>query len=128
MVNQKAKTINIEANSDKEFFLIHGYTGSPTDFNGLENYLNKRFTANIKIIKLNGHGTRGEDLEDLELSNFLEQVEAEFKKDMAKGRKIVVGGVSFGAQLALYLASKYDVRGIFTISIPHKLKFPFNIP
>ena len=115
-------------NKNKEFFLLHGYTGSPTDFNGLGDYLNKRFNIDVRIIRLKGHGTKIEDLDDLKLEHFLEQVDVEFKKDLAKGKKIVVGGISFGAQLALYLASKYNIEGVFTVSIPYKLKFPLNVP
>lgn len=127
-IDKNAKTIEIKGNSKKEFFLIHGYTGSPTDFNQLGKYLNKRFNANVKIIRLMGHGTKVEDLDKLEYQDFLEQVESELKKDLDKGREIVIGGLSFGAQLALNLAAKYYIKGIFTVSIPHKLKFPFNIP
>ena len=90
MIEKKVKTIELRANSKKEFFLIHGYTGSPTDFNGLANYLNKRFNANVKIITLRGHGTKIDDLDDLKLEHFLEQIDTEFRKDLAKGREIVV--------------------------------------
>jgi len=54
MVEEKAKTIDIKANSDKEFFLIHGYSGSPEYFNYLPEYLNKKFNANVKVICLKG--------------------------------------------------------------------------
>lgn len=128
MVNQIVKEIDLQANSDREFFLIHGYTGSPTDFGNLPYYLNKRFNANVKVIMLKGHGTNIKYLDNLKLEDFLKQIDGEFNKDLKKGRKIVVGGLSFGAQLALYLGAKYKVNGIFTVSIPYKLKFPLNIP
>ncbi len=127
-IHERARSINLKANSKKEFFLIHGYTGSPTDFNGLGEYLHKKFNANVRIIRLKGHGTKIEDLDKLEYEDFLEQAERGLKKDLKKGREIVIGGVSFGAQLALNLAAKYHVMGVFTVVIPHKLKFPFNIP
>ncbi len=127
-VNGKAKTINLRANSKSEFFLIHGYTGSPTDFNGLGKYLHKKFNANVKIIRLKGHGTKVEDLDKLDYEDFLEQVEVELKSDLKKGRNIVVGGYCFGGQLALYLAGKHKIKGVFNVSTPYLLKFPFNIP
>ena len=127
-INEKAKEINLKANSKKEFFLIHGYTGSPTDFNGLGKYLHKKFNANVKILRLKGHGTKIEDLDKLEFEDFANQVEKELKKDIKKGMSVVIGGVSFGAQLALYLAGRYPVKGVFHVSIPHNFKFPFNIP
>lgn len=128
MVVEKAKEINLKSNSNKEFLLIHGYTGSPTDFNNLASYLHKKFDANVRIPLLKGHGTKIEDLDNLGYEDFLEQVEEELKKDLAKGRKIVLGGYSFGGMLALYLASKYPVEGVVDIVTPYSLKWYFNIP
>ncbi len=128
MVAEKAKEINLKANSNREFFLIHGYTGSPTDFNDLGNYLHKKFNANVRIIMLKGHGTKIEDLDEIGLSDLLKQTEEELKRDLAKGRKIVLGGYSFGGIIALYLASKYSVQGVFNIVAPYQLKWYFNTP
>ena len=127
LVNEKARTIELKANSKKEFFLIHGYTGGASDFNELPRYLNKEFNANVKIIRLKGHGTKVEDLDDLEYKDFFEQSSKELEKDLAKGMKIVLGGVSFGGQLALHLASIYSVRGVFTDCVPYYLRFPFGL-
>src|SRR3989344_5859799 len=77
LVDPRAETIELEADSDREFFLI--------------------------------------------------QVEEEFVKELRKGRKIVVGGFSFGSYPTLYLALKYPVSGIFHVVIPYELKFPFNL-
>jgi len=122
------ESINLKTNSKKLFFLIHGYTGSPTDFNNLPEYLHKTYNANVKIILLKGHGTTVKDLDSLELNDFLFQVETELKKNINHYDEIIVGGVSFGAQLALYIAANYPVSGVFNVCLPYKLKFPFNIP
>lgn len=127
IVNKNARTINIKANSDKEFFLIHGYTGSPTDFNKLGEYLNKRFNANVKIMRLKGHGEKIENIDNLNYNDFLIQVEKELKKEIKKGRKIIIGGLSMGSFIALQLATKYSIKGIFCVSIPYKYKFPVGI-
>ena len=126
-IDPRAETIELNADSDREFFLVHGYTGSPTDFNGLGNYLHERFNANVKIIRLLGHGENISSLDKLGYEDFLKQVEEEFVKELSKGRKIVVGGYSFGSYPALYLASKYPISGSFHIVIPYELKFPFNL-
>lgn len=122
-IHKKARTIKISAKSKREFFLLHGYTGSPTDFNQLGKYLNKKFNANVKIIRLVGHGQKIENLNDLEYHDFYNQAEKELKKDLAKGRKIIIGGISVGGLLALDLASKYSVKGVLTISVPYKNRF-----
>jgi len=120
--------INFKSNSDKEFFMIHGYSGSPMDFALLPEYLHKKFKANVRVPLLKGHGTRVEDLDNVSYGDFVEQVESEFLKERKSGKKIVLVGICFGAQLALYLASKYKVEGIIAISPPYKLRFPFNLP
>jgi esterase/lipase len=127
MGNEKKKEINLKANSEREFFLIPGYTGGVDDFNKLPYILHKKFNANVKVINLLGHGTKIEDLDQLEYEQFKKQVENELKKDLRKGRKIVLGGTCFGGQLAAYFAAKYPIKGIFQVSTPYKLKFPLNL-
>ena len=127
-VHPKAKSIHLESTSDRVFFLIHGYTGSPTDFNTLPLYLYKTFNASVKIPLLKGHGRSIESLDMFGFYDFLHQVERELQKELRKGKKIILGGYSFGGQLALYLASKYPVQGVFNISTPQKLRFPLSIP
>lgn len=118
----------LEGDPKKEFFLVHGYTGSPTDFNGLSRYLHKRFQATVKILCLPGHGTKVEDLDRLHLRHFINFIEKELEKDIRAGISVVLGGVSFGAQVALLLASKHHVAGVFHVCIPFQMKFPFSFP
>ncbi|MGB3922081.1 MAG: alpha/beta fold hydrolase [Minisyncoccia bacterium] len=127
MATEQIKSIELSADSNKEFFLIHGYTGSPTDFQQLPYLLNKKFNANVRVILLLGHGTKVEDLDQLTYEDFVNQLSTELEKDMRKGREIVLGGISLGGLLSLILASKYPVRGVFNISSPYVFKFPFNL-
>ncbi len=122
-----AKEITIKANSGKEFFLLHCYTGSTTDFNTLPEYLHKRFNTDIRVIRLKGHGESIKSLNKLTYKDFYEQSEEELKKELKKGKKIVLIGLSLGAQLALDLASKYPVEGVILVSMPYHFIFPFNI-
>ncbi len=121
-VDPRAKAIEIPAKSKREFFLLHGYTGSPTDFNKLGEYLSKRFNANVKIIRLLGHGEKIENIDNLNYNDFLVQAEKELKKDIKRGREIIVGGISVGSFIALQLSAKYPVKGVLNISIPYKNK------
>ncbi|MDO8569425.1 MAG: alpha/beta fold hydrolase [bacterium] len=127
MVTKKIESIELKADSNREFFLIHGYTGSPTDFRKLPYLLNKKFDANVRIILLPGHGTKVEDLDDVTYEELIEKLTIELEKDIKKGREIVLGGVSLGGLFALLLASKYPVNGLFNIYSPYLLKFPFNL-
>src|SRR3990167_11423052 len=122
-----AESISLKSNSNREFFIIHGYTGSPTDFNGLAEYLYKKFNVNVKIPRLIGHGETVQSLDKLKYEDFLNQIETELKKEIEEGKEIVLGGISFGAYLAMQLATKYPVKGLFIVSMPSKFKFPFSL-
>lgn len=120
--------INLTRNSNTLFFLIHGYTGSSTDFNGLPQYLHKSFGCDVKVLLLKGHETNIRELDNVTLNDFLTQIEDELKKDLEIYNKVILGGVSFGAQMALYFAARHSVHGVFNVCLPYKLKFPFNTP
>lgn len=119
-IDKRASSVNIKSNSKREFFLLHGYTGSPTDFNELGEYLNKRFNANVRIIRLKGHGKTIGNLDNLNYDDFLLQADKELRKDLNKGREIIVGGTSIGSLIALQLSAKYPVKGVLSISTPYK--------
>ena len=125
-IHPLAKSINLRANSKKEFFLIHGYTGSPTDFNQLPYYLHKKFNANVKIPRLRGHGTNVKNLGKLNYRDFFNQIEKELEKDIKNGKEIVLIGISLGAFIAFQLSAKYKVKGVIAVSPMYKYKFPFN--
>jgi len=127
VTKQIISSIELTADSNREFFLIHGYTGSPTDFQQLPYLLNKKFNANVRVILLLGHGTRVEDLDDVTYEDFVGQLSVELEKDIRKGREIMLGGVSLGGLFSLLLASQYPVKGVFNICSPYVLKFPFNL-
>jgi esterase/lipase len=122
MVTKKISSIRLKAKSDLEFFMIHGYSGSPTDFGKLPNLLHKKFKANVYCPLLPGHGTRIEDLYGLELNDFINFVETELTKEINSGKRIILIGISLGAQLAMYLASKFRTDGLILCSTTHHLR------
>lgn len=116
------------ADSDKVFVFIHGYTGGPTDFDNLPEFLHRRFSASSICQLLPGHGTNVEKLYGFAYDDLFGEVEHEVKKLAASGKKVVLVGLSLGAQVALHIAAKHKVCGVIAIGISHDLKFPFNIP
>ncbi len=126
-IAKKAKTIKLNSSSKNTFFLIHGYTGSPTDFNELGDYLHNKFDANVLIPRIVGHGTQISDLDKLNYEDFLKDVEKELKKEIDKGNNIIIGGISLGGLLAIDLASTYNLKGILNVSTSYNFKFPVNI-
>ena len=90
--NSKPAEIEIKSKSRNEFFLIHGYTGSTSDFNKLPIKLNKSFNANVRVPLLIGHGTHVSDLDNYSFNDYLMQVEEELKKGINK-KKIFITGI-----------------------------------
>jgi esterase/lipase len=125
---QKTRSKKFESNSDNYIILIHGYTGSTTDFNGLPKKLHKILNATISVPLLLGHGTSLDDLVRFDYSHFFTQVETEIKQALSTGKKVFLGGYSFGGSIALDLATKYPVSGVFTVATPYKLQFPLSTP
>jgi carboxylesterase len=78
------------------------------------------------MIRLKGHGTRVQDLDNLGFIDFMRQVEEELKRSLDKKRDVVLVGYSFGAHLALILASKYPVKAVINMSIPLKKRLAFR--
>lgn len=126
-VAPEARTIKLKSLSKKTFFLIHGYTGSPTDFNGLGNYLHNRFNVNVIIPRIIGHGTQVSDLDKLNYEDFLKDIEEKLKKEIIKGNNVIIVGFSLGGLLALDLASKYKIKGVLNVSTSYSFKFLVNI-
>ena len=128
MVHPNARPIYLEGNSDTDVLIFHGYTGSPSYFKNMAVELNSRFGATVSVPLLPGHGTKIEDLDHLKYRHFRKFADHEAKRVLRSGKKLVVGGFSFGSQLALWLAGRYPVVAVFTIAVPYRLRFPFNVP
>jgi len=128
MVTIKTEGMGLKRESKKVFLMIHGYTGTPSDFNDFPYVINEKFKSEVIVPRIKGHGTKIEDLEGLTHSDFYSQIEMELKKLIAKKKQVVLVGFSYGGQLALELASKYPVYGVISICSPIKQKFPLNVP
>ncbi len=126
-IHPLAEPIILNGTKEEVFLLIHGYTGSPTDFNGLPEFLHKQHGASVFIPLLPGHGTRVEDLRGITKNDLIQAAEVVLEDLLAKHSKVIVGGHSFGGQVALHLAARYPVHGVFVSAMPYKLRFPFSI-
>lgn len=124
---RQTEAIALSARAPRRFLLFHGYTGSPANFNDLPRVLHARFGANVEVPLLPGHGTALEHLYPLTLSDFLAAAEAPLVSALARGERVVVGGHSFGAQLALLLAARHPVAGLLLSGIPYRFRFPMSI-
>ena len=102
--------------------LIHGYMAAPLEVRALAEYLgNQGFRTYAPRLK--GHGTAPEDLAAATYMEWVESVEEAFVIMDEICQKVVVGGFSTGAGLALDLATRVDrLAGVFAISPPFKLQ------
>ncbi len=101
--------------------LVHGYLAAPTEVKELARALGKMGFW-IYAPRLKGHGTSPEDLATRHFNDWIESVDTGYALLRSMCRKIVVGGFSNGAGLALELAARVKgLAGVFAISPPMRL-------
>ncbi len=102
--------------------LAHGYMAAPLEVKGLAAYLGKKGYW-VYAPRLKGHGTSPEDLAHRSYEEWLESVEQGYVIMSQICKKVVVGGFSTGAGLALDLAARLEaVTGVFAVSTPLRLQ------
>jgi carboxylesterase len=97
--------------------LSHGFTGSPASIVPWGQYLAKQGYA-VSVPLLPGHGTRWEHMLPTRFSHYYEAIEEEFEKLRARTDVVVVGGLSMGGCLAIWLAAQHpkDVAGLVLVN------------
>jgi esterase/lipase/1-acyl-sn-glycerol-3-phosphate acyltransferase len=102
--------------------LVHGYLAAPLEVRELARALGK-MGFSVYAPRLKGHGTSPEDLATRHFNDWIESVDAGYALLRSMCRKVVVGGFSNGAGLALELAARVKgLAGVFAISPPMRLK------
>ncbi len=110
-------------NSPVGVVLIHGYMAAPMEVRALALHIHKNIGCNVYAPRLRGHGTSPNDLATRPYTDWTESVDEGYAilKNMCE--KVIVGGFSMGAGLALELASRIDnLAGVFAISPPMRLQ------
>jgi esterase/lipase len=109
-------------NRDVGIVLSHGYMAAPLEVRKLAEFLgNKGFW--VYAPRLKGHGTSPEDLASRVYQDWITSVEEGYAIISSICRRVIVGGFSTGAGLALDLASRVkDVAGVFAVSAPLRLQ------
>ena len=102
--------------------LIHGYMAAPEEMKAFANYLHKK-SFSVYVPRLKGHGTAPEDLAETSFEQWIESVEEAFVVLRHSCRKIIVGGFSTGAGLALELSTRMeDIEAVFAVAPPMRLQ------
>lgn len=116
----------LEGDKETGIVLIHGYMAAPAEMRGLADYLNS-LGYSVYVPRLRGHGTSPDDLVERSYMDWIQSVEEGCVLMMSRHEKIIVGGFSTGAGLALDIVTRINVmrnavKGVFAVSPPMKLK------
>lgn len=100
----------------KEIILLHGWGQNIEMMRPVGNGLDKDF--NIYIIDLPGHGNSSSLTESLQIIDFVEILKEMF--EYLKIKKPILIGHSFGGEVSLLYASKYEVEKVVVFDSPFK--------
>ena len=114
LVKGKSKNIGI--------LLSHGYMAAPMEVRYLADFLGGMGFW-VFVPRLKGHGTSPDDLATRSYKDWEESIDRGYALISSICRKVVVGGFSTGAGLALNLAARVnEVVGVFAVAAPLTLK------
>jgi esterase/lipase/1-acyl-sn-glycerol-3-phosphate acyltransferase len=107
---------------DMGILLSHGYMAAPLEVRALAEFLGRKGYW-VYAPRLKGHGTSPDDLAIRTYQEWIASIEEGYGIISSICRRVVVGGFSTGAGLALELASRVkDVAGVFAVSAPLRLQ------
>ncbi len=102
--------------------LSHGYMAAPLEVKVLAEYLG-RLGFWVYVPRLKGHGTAPDDLATRTYKDWQTSVDQGYVIISSICKRVVAGGFSTGAGLALDLAARVqEIIGVFAISAPMRLK------
>ncbi len=114
IIKGKSKNIGV--------LLSHGYMAAPLEVKGLADYLGG-LGFWVYVPRLKGHGTSPDDLAKRSYGDWVKSIDHGYALISSICRKVVVGGFSTGAGLALHLAARVkEVAGVFAVAAPLTLK------
>ena len=107
---------------EKGVLLIHGYMAAPFEVKELAEYLGRKGLW-VYALRISGHGTSPEDLAVREYPDWIGSVDRGYAIISNLCKKVIVGGFSTGAGLALDSAARMKgMAGVFAVSPPLKLQ------
>lgn len=97
--------------------LSHGFTGSPASIVPWGQYLAEQGYA-VSVPRLPGHGTTWQDMATTTFEDYGAEIEREFQALKARTDAVVVGGLSMGGCLALWLAARHpgEIAGLVLVN------------
>ena len=90
-----AESFLLEGKNNKAVFLLHGYTGAPSEMRPLGDYLHA-LGYTVSCVRLPGHGTSIKDLEATTATDWYAAAEAECLELLARFDCVYVAGPFHG--------------------------------
>ncbi|MEK6822408.1 MAG: alpha/beta fold hydrolase, partial [Nanoarchaeota archaeon] len=111
----------LERGSEKGILLLHGLTATPWEVRALATYLADH---NVTVVAplLPGHGTTAADLNTKRWEEWYAAANDSLRDLRPRVKKLYVGGVSTGADLAVLLAAEHELDGVILIATPIELQ------
>ena len=107
---------------DMGVVLIHGYMAAPPEVKELADYLGRKGLW-VYVPRVKGHGTSPEDLAERSYKDWIESVDDGYAIIDSLCKRVVAGGFSNGAGLALDLAARVkNIEGVFAVCPPLRLQ------
>lgn len=110
IIPKEADAFFLPGSRDAGVLLVHGYTGSPAEMRLLGNYLNEKGGYTVLSVRLAGHGTTVEELEQTVWQDWYKAVEEGVKKLQRECRHIYLAGQSMGGLLAIKAAADFSAQ------------------
>jgi carboxylesterase len=110
--------LSLQGHRGTAVLLLHGFTGSAAEMKPLARRLHQAGYS-VEVPLLRGHGTEVEDLAPVRAPAWTLQVNEAIDRIQARGERVVVGGLSLGAILALQAGlSNPALQGVLLYSPP----------
>jgi esterase/lipase/1-acyl-sn-glycerol-3-phosphate acyltransferase len=114
LVKGKSKNVGV--------LLSHGYMAAPREVEKLARYLGS-IGFWVYVPRLRGHGTSPDDLATRSYQDWMASIDRGYAIISSICKRVVVGGFSTGAGLALDMAARVnEVAGVFAVAAPLTLK------
>jgi carboxylesterase len=122
-INLINRPFHLKGTSDTCVVLAHGWTSTPYEMRVLGEQLNHEgFGVDAPL--LTGHGVQPELLENIPWQQWVTDIEKAYLRVKKQYKKVYVGGMSMGGNLALHVAAENkDVDGVILMSTPYSMRW-----
>lgn len=112
-----AEEFMLQGTNGKGVLLIHGYTGTPAEMRLLGDHLHEQGYT-VLGVRLPGHGTKPEELNETVWQDWYAAAEEGFKRLEVCCSEVMVAGLSMGGALTIKVAAELPVTKAAILSAP----------